>query len=160
MRKTPKKDIEFVKNNAPVLTAAQALKNNLLYTMFKSVSESDMEEIVTNQVAKAKDGDHRAAKLIIDMVSSQQPAQTPTQNVYMQQAVVNQVENNEFLSDRRRNIIAMICANGPQEIVKIANQLHIPSLDVIEAIDHHWFERDGGKINVTNEARLQIAESK
>lgn len=145
---------------APPVSPVEALRRNLLYAMFNGVTTDDMTAIVAKQVEQAKDGDGRAAQLIIDMVSA---GGEPRGATHMQQAiVVNGREDKRalFQSDLRRNAATLLAAAGPLQTAAIADRLHAPMPQVLDALhDHPWFLHEGGKgWAVTDKGREEVPQ--
>lgn len=139
---------------APPVHPVETLRRNLLYSMFKAVTADDMEDIVRKQVEKAKDGDAKAARLLIDMVRSGD-AGTP---VFMSQTVMTGDQTNAFLSDLRRNIVNMLAMDGPRTVEFIAHQMQVVRPRIEQALEHEWFEREQDGWHLTAKARSEVLE--
>jgi len=134
----------------PPGSPVEALRRNLLYRMFKTITEEDMGEIVGKQIEKAKGGDDRAARLIIDMVKAEESP------------VIQIQQNNSlpprFLSDMRRLIVEVLAAIGRLPPQEIAARTHVPLPSVLEALDHDWFERKEGEWYITEKAQKEVLQ--
>jgi hypothetical protein len=58
----------------PALSSLEALRRNMIYTMFNSVTPEDMQALVAAQVEKGKQGDTKAFREIKDMFLASQQA--------------------------------------------------------------------------------------
>lgn len=145
---------------APPVDGVVALRRSLLYAMLNEVKDTDMKEIVRAQMDKAKEGDTKAARLIMDMVSSGRDS-APT---HMQQAIVVNGREKEsrkaetpFLSDTREQIVHVLAQQGPLHAAKLASVLHAPLPHVLEALnDHHWFEKEANGWHVSAKGRAEV----
>lgn len=155
--------IQTVEQNAPPVSPAEALRRNLLYAMFKAVSADDMRAIVAAQVEKAKDGDGKAARLIMDMVQAGGEAQPP--RTHMQQAIVVQGRTGSAtltLSELRQDVVRLIAAKGPlkdKAIVEHYEHQNIVCDRLVQALDHPWFEREADGYHLTTQARTEVLAS-
>jgi hypothetical protein len=140
---------------APPVPAVEALRHNLLYAMFNSVSEGDMAEIVQKQVELAKEGDAKAAKLLMDMIQAE-----PPQQVFMQQAVVHQ-GSGDTLDVLRREIVDILATEGPKTIQYLRQQLgcrRVIQSQMVEVMEHEWFEHESDGYHLTARARAELLE--
>jgi hypothetical protein len=141
----------------PPVDAVEALRRNLLYAMFKGVTGDDVQEIVAKQVEKAKAGDGKAARLIIDMVKDGGSAPT-----HMQQAIVvnsgdgRQDREVKFISDAREKVAILISEDGPQRTEQIAKVLHISLRDASHAVDHDWFQKEPDGYHITAKGMADV----
>lgn len=141
---------------AQPIAAIEALRRNLLYAMLGGVTEGDMRDIVAAQVQKAKEGDTKAAGLIMGMVGVDRGGGSTT--THMQQAiVVGEGRGQEFLSEIRRQLVILISAEGPQQSAKLARLVHTELPKVLEAVsDHPWFEKGKDGWRITDQARTEV----
>ncbi len=139
----------------PALPPAEVLRRNLLYAMLRAVGEEDAAAIVSRQVAKAKDGDTRSARLVIELVRASATAPAPT---HMQQAIVvtGQEKEIRFLSDTRRNLVHLLNAVGPLTTVEVARSMHLKLNDAAGALDHDWFVKSQDRWHLTGRARVEV----
>lgn len=149
MAKLKPSDIE----NAAPTSAIDALRRNLLYAMLQNISEADMGEIVKAQMEKAKAGDTKSAKMIVDMLSAS-PAPSPSRERYIADAggIV------DYKLEIRKLIVCLIAFNGPQSTEDIAARLHLTGMVAMDALTCGWFNRDGGKWTLTNDARTKVLD--
>lgn len=142
----------------PPLPPVEALRRNLLYAMFGAVTEEDMACVVAKQVEKAKQGDSKAARLLIDMVRGEAPGPSRTQ---MQQAIVvtGNAKGIQFISDTRRQIVQLISATGPLTTVDVAGKMHLMLNDAAGALDHPWFAKREERWHITECARAEVLGS-
>lgn len=152
-----RKVTDLMTSGGPSVTAIEALRRNLLYAMFKTVTVVDVNEIVAVQVEKAKGGDGKAAKLILGMVQTASQGASP---VYMQQAIIGNGNNVAVLSEVRRMVVAVVASEGPRETKEIAVKLGTTERRVLEAIDSSptWFSRENDGLHITDEARASVLE--
>lgn len=139
---------------APPVSPIEALRRNLLYNLFQGVTGDDIKEIVEKQTEKAKSGDSKAAKLLIDMI---QAGSTERSVTHMQQAVVvdGTDKKQRFLSETREQIVSIIAAEGPKQSARLAELLHAPLPHILEALnDHEWFEKKQNGWHVTDAAYI------
>lgn len=134
----------------PTVNAIEALRRNLLYTVLRTVEAEDMEEIVQKQVEKAKAGDGKAARMLMDMVQAGQPV--PEVSV-QQQVVVAESGKPDWRQEARKIIACLIAFSGPQTTQEVAAKLRFTAPGVTEVLECDWFEKDGGKWHLTNTAR-------
>ncbi|MBM3983833.1 MAG: hypothetical protein FJ304_26915 [Planctomycetes bacterium] len=139
----------------PALPPAEVLRRNLLYAMLKAVGEDDMAAIVARQVEKAKDGDTRSARLVIELVQASATAPSPT---HMQQAIVvtGQEKEIRFLSDTRRNLVHLLNSAGSMTTVEVARAMHLRLNDAAGALDHDWFVKSQDRWYLTRRARVEV----
>lgn len=134
------------------VSAIDALRKNLLYAMLKTVSEGDMQEIVGVQVDKAKGGDTKSAKLIIDMLNATTTSNSREEVVREQGGIV------DYKLEVRKLIACLIAFNGPQDVESIAARLHLTGSVAMDALMCGWFTKDGQKWTLTNEARTKFLD--
>jgi hypothetical protein len=139
----------------PALPPAEVLRRNLLYAMLQAVSEDDVAAVVARQVEKAKDGDTRSARLVIELVQASATAPSPT---HMQQAIVvtGQEKEIRFLSDTRRNLVHLLSSAGPMTTVEVARAMHLKLNDAAGALDHDWFVKSQDRWHLTEQARGEV----
>ena len=145
-------------NNAEIAestptSAIDALRRNLLYAMLNGVSEDDMGEIVSKQVEKAKNGDGKSAKLLIDMVGARQPSPNIRETVIREAGGVV-----DYKLEVRKLIVCLIAFQGPQTTEDVASRLHLTGMIAMDALTCGWFVREGGKWGLTNEARTKVLD--
>jgi len=147
--------IAAMEEAAPPLPAVESLRRNLLHAMFQAVREDDIAAIVVKQVEKAKEGDSKAARLLIELVQAGAPTAAPT---HMQQAIV--VTGNDkgirFMSDARRNMVHLLAATGPLTTVEVAKTMHLMLHDTAGALDHDWFVKHHDHWTVTPQGRAEV----
>ena len=150
--KSRRSTIVELENDVPI-SAIEALRRNLLYAMLNGVCASDMEKIVEAQVSKAKQGDTKSAKLVIDMVSAGS-ARQPTRDTFIQQegGIV------DYKVEIRKLIACLIAFNGPQSTEEVASRLHLTGMVAIDSLMCGWFSKEGGKWTITNEARTRVID--
>jgi hypothetical protein len=111
----------------------------------EGVRPEDVKAIVAKQVEKAKTGDDRAAKWVLDLVSRQPqgppPVTNATQNVFhIHVAGGGPVTN---AADKLRlKALALVEASGPLTAGQIAAQLDELPEAVERAVRHPWFRRN------------------
>jgi len=137
------------------LPPVEVLRRNLLYAMLPAVGQYDMTAIVSRQVEKAKEGDTRSARLVIELVQASSTAPSPT---HMQQAIVvtGQEKEIRYLSDTRRNLVHLLNAAGPLTTVEIARTMHLKLNDAAGALDHDWFVKSQDRWHPTEQARAEV----
>jgi hypothetical protein len=59
-------------------------------------------------------------------------------------------------SKRQEDVARFIARNGPTTTIELVKQLGIPQGSIMEVLDSPWFERHGGKVEITNEARQTV----
>lgn len=145
--------------SSPPVPAIEALRRNLLYAMFKGVATGDMTEIVAAQVKKAKGGDPKAARLIMDMTRASDGGST----VHMQQAIICGGKDGAMvvLSELRQMLVRIIASQGAQRAEVLAAQLEPRGVlrpRVESALEHEWFEREADGWHITAKARAEVLE--
>ena len=109
------------------------------------VSESDIEAILRKQVDKAKAGDDRAARFVLDFVGKAHAAPQPvnaTQNIIHVHVPAGVSADGE--DGLRIKTLALIEASGPLTPGQVAAQLGADPAAVERAVDHPWFKAAGG----------------
>lgn len=150
------KSVTAIESTAPPVPALEALRRNLLYAMFGGVTGDDMRAIVAKQVEKAREGNDRSARLIIDMV--QAGGGTPAVQVSQTVAVNQDNRQFKFLSDTRRIIANLLAGAGPQQTEGIVGTLHSPLDHTLRALDHPWFRREADAWLLTEKGRSEALE--
>jgi hypothetical protein len=147
--------IAQMEQTVPALAPVEVLRRNLLYAMLDAVKEDDMAAIVSKQIEKAREGDTRSARLMIELVQAGASASTPT---HMQQAIVvtGQEKEIRFLSDARRNLVHLLSASGPLSTVEVARAMHLKLNDAAGALDHPWFHKEREHWELTSQARRDV----
>lgn len=107
------------------------------------VSDDDLSAILSKQVEKAKNGDDRAARFVLDFVGKQQ--QTPTvtnatQNVF--HIHVHGEPPRDESESLRLKCLALVEHAGPLTAGQIAAQLGIEPDQVEAAVKHPAFKRN------------------
>lgn len=147
--RTKKPSLEEIAN-APSINAIDALRRNLLYSMISGISGEDMAQIVAMQVDKAKEGDSKAAKLIMDTIDSAKSRES-----YVEAGAIV-----DYKVEIRKLIACLIAFDGPKTTEEVASRLHLPGTIAIDSLMCQWFTREGGKWHITNAARTQFIEVK
>jgi hypothetical protein len=142
-------------HQAPPVPPAEALRRSLLYAMFQAVTGDDMGAIVAAQVEKAKAGDLKAAKFIVDMVQAGGPAGTAGVS---QVTVVGVGQAANPLDALRREIVGILANDGPQSDSDLAEDAGQSVMAVRKALDHRWFEKEPDGWHLTAEARAEVLE--
>lgn len=139
----------------PAVPPTEVLRRNLLYAMLKAIHEDDMAAIVARQVEKAKEGDSRSARLVIELVHAGGAVLSQT---HMQQAIVvtGQEKEIRFLSDTRRNLVHLLAATGPLSTLEVAKTMHLNLNDAAGALDHGWFDKVQDRWHVTDRAKAEV----
>lgn len=144
--------LDEIANAAPV-SAIDALRRNLLYAMLKGTSESDMVAIVQKQVDKAREGDSKAAKLVIDMIR-------PTHEDSQRERMIREEGGiADYKLEIRKLIACLIAFQGPQTTEDVCSRLHLTGQVGVDALTCNWFNREGGKWFLTNEARTKVLDA-
>ncbi len=151
MHKLKRASMSEISESVPVV-AIDALRRNLLYAMLGGVAEMDMKEIVEKQVAKAKEGDTKSAKLIIDMVGANTRNESRSAHIVETGGIV------DYKVEIRKLIVCLIAFNGPQTTEDVAARLHLTGAVAIDSLMCGWFTKDGGKWALTNEARTRVLD--
>lgn len=124
-----------------------------------SVSADDVTAIIQAQVEKAKNGDEKAAKFVLDYVMGPngKSAQSITQNVFHVHLPSEDSSNVIDASAQqslnlRQKIYTLLEASGPLTPGQIAANLSMDHDEVLEALDHHWFKSiRGGQYGLTKQ---------
>lgn len=140
----------------------EALRRNLLHAMLRGVSEDDMEAIVRVQVRRARNGEEKAARLVIDMLQAglATPCAEPASpDVYVNQTVLNVASNSVCsVQDRRESIVHLLAQSGPQSPIAIQEHITCSLAQVNEALNHPWFEREADGWHLTAKARAEVLD--
>jgi len=106
------------------------------------ITEEDTKAIVRAFVDKAKNGDERAAKFVLEYLMGGKftPQSVEIHNHYGEPRPI-EVEPRE-LSARER-IYAYLQASGPTKAAVIAADLDMPLKTVTGTLNHSWFKRNG-----------------
>lgn len=151
MNRTKRASMSEITDAVPVV-AIEALRRNLLYAMLGGVAETEMKEIVEKQVEKAKEGDTKSAKLIIDMVGAGQRPESRSSHIVEAGGIV------DYKVEIRKLIVCLIAFQGPQTTEDVAARLHLTGAVAIDSLMCGWFSREGGKWGLTNEARTRVLD--
>lgn len=151
MKRMRQADVEAI----PPMSAIEALRRNLLHAMLNTVSRGDIAEIVEVQVQKAKNGDTKAAKMMIDMIGASQPEP----NISMrQQVMVAEGAASDWRLETRKVLSCLIAFTGPQTTEDVASRLHLSGEAAMDVLMCDWFKQEGGRWHLTNEARTRVLD--
>ncbi len=135
-------EVDQIIESAPPVHPLIAIRNSLLYAMFKGVNEEDMTTIVAAQVAKARLGDTKSARFVVDMIL---PHVEPVTNTHTREAILLCEHSNEGRSiEEIRCDIArwLLRTDEPQGADEIINFLNLPGVVVMQALEgSKWFQR-------------------
>lgn len=152
----------------PAITAAEALRRNYLNAICEGLPPDDMRDIVAVQREKAKAGDARAARMMLDvgMALAQGSEREPAAaTVNVQNNITNQfiyvgtdgVRVGEL--EVQRNAVFMIAEAGPMKLDAMARAFHLLQTQVAEALRKSpWFSREADGYHLTSRAHADVLE--
>lgn len=146
----------------PPVDAADALRRNLATVVFESIKTNDVQDIVGGLVKEAKEGDKKAASLILNLLTkvtpqATQPVATPEPRV-QREIIERPVMVDSPATVALQKLIALsIHVNGTLSLSAMAALTGLPETDVPALLDSEWFVRTSKGISLTPAGRNAIA---
>lgn len=127
--------------NPPALTGSQPTwLVTLREAINKTITPDAIEKMLLAQVEKAKEGDAKALKLVMELAAQQpQQAVNATQNVFHVHLPAGATANEDPV---RVKVFAALEALGPMSPQEIASNTGLDKSAVEESLDHPWFAVD------------------
>lgn len=149
----------------PGITAAEALRRNLLLAAYEEATPEDMRRLVRKQIDKGLEGDTKAFREVMAIVKAgetpSEPATVNVQNNITNQAVFIGTDGIRVSEqDLIRNAVFIIGETGPKTLDALAQSLHLLQTQIADALSRkpEWFEKAGGRYSLTNQAHREVLE--
>lgn len=146
-----------IESLAPPTSALEAKRRSLIAAMFDETADDDMRAVVRGQLDKAKAGDSKAAALMMGLFGPSRE----TSPMQVNQAVVVNPDRHlkESESELRWRCASVIIKDGPMNGDELRQKLGFgpgEGIYISQALNHDWFEKEGGRWNITNQARQEV----
>lgn len=168
---------------APAPSGVGAWADRLRAAAYDAVKESDIQEVIQAQLVKAKAGDQKAAKFVLDFLTGGAPkVQLQKVVVYKQSRTVQRQakprpgeRHNPDLDDAmearptaapveagpsvrvlRRLAALFLHANGPCPGPGLAAELEVSAEELETVLECEWFALTAGKWTLTPEGRQHV----
>ena len=111
----------------------------------KTITTEAIEEMLEAQVTKAKKGDSKALKLVMELASHGQSAASQPVNATQNVFHVHLPEERSVDDPLRVKIYAFLEAMGPHSAGEIAANIGVDPATVEDSLDHPWFLSGKGR---------------